>query len=300
MKKSIQDMRLTHRCLRLCVITLLLVGGCTTAPPESVAKFRQGLALVNTDSQRILLEFNSFVRDLQLDRAEKLKNLKESDLTPGLDAESVSRWNAAMEAMSLYASALATLAAPEGSTEVEESLKSLGARIVTLGPPKDAASSQEDELTQAVSHIGELIVGAAARRKALEVAREADPSVRAVLLQMANMIGSDQVTAGLRTTIWSNWTMRANEIRAEFLEPGANKRQVAAMYAMAIEGRQTSDVALSALRRALLDLADLHTAVAQGRSADASDIILSIHKEIVYAKQLLESARASESEGGVQ
>jgi hypothetical protein len=281
------------------LLGLYILGGCTTVPPESVTKFRQGLALVNTDSQRILLEFNTFIRDLQLDRAETLKNLQESDVTPGLDAESVSRWNTAMEAMSLYASALATLADSRGTTDVEESLKTLGNHIVALGPPRDAADSREDKLTQAVSHIGGLIIGAAAKRKALEVARESDSSVRAVLLQMANMIGSDQATGGLRTTIWSNWTMRANQIRVGFLAPGTNKREIAAKYAMAIESRQTSDVVLSTLRRALLNLADLHTAIAQGRTADASEIILFIQQEMVYAKQLLESARASEPNGGV-
>lgn len=276
-----------------------MLGGCSTVPPESVTKFKQGLALVNTDAQKILLEFNTFVRDLQLDRAETLNNLKESDVTPGLDAESMSRWNMAMEALSLYASALATLGDPGGAAEVEESLKSLGDRIVALSPPSDANRPGEEELTQAVSHIGGLIISAAARRKALEVARESDSSVRDVLLQMANMIGSDQATGGLRTTVWSNWTMRANQIRVDFLAPGANKRKVATMYATAIESRQTSDVVLSTLRRALLDLADLHTAIAQGRSADASEIILFIRQEISYAKQLLESARASEPNGGV-
>jgi hypothetical protein len=299
MKKSNQDVGTTHGCLRLCLIVLILAGGCPTAPPESVTKFGQGLAVVNTDARRILLEFNKFVRDIQLDRAETLKNLQESDVAPGLDAESVSRWNAAMEAMSLYASALATLTDPGGTAGTEKSLKSLGNRIVALGPPRDAASSRGDELTRAVSHIGGLIVDRAARRKALEIAREADPSVRAVLLQMANMIGRDHTTGGLRTTIWSNWTIRANQIRVDFLAPGAKKRKVAAMYATAIENRQTSDIALGTLRMALLNLADLHTAVAQGRSADASEIILFMRQEVTYAKQLLKSAQVSESEGDI-
>jgi hypothetical protein len=279
---------------------MIFLGACATTDPQSITKFKQGLSAVQTDSQTILLEFNRFIRDLQLDRAATLPNLKESDVAPGLDAESLGRWSAAVEAMSLYASALETLAAPTGAAKVEESLKSLGDRIIALNPPTDPASSKGDELNQAISHIGKLIVEAAAKRKALEIAREVDPSVRAALLQMTDMIGSGQTTGGLRTTMWSNWTTRADQLRHSFLAPGANKRQVAAMYASAIEGRQTSDVALSALRKALLDLADLHTAVAQGRSADASEIIAFLRQEVIYAKQLLESAQISKPKGGTQ
>lgn len=72
------------------------------------------------------------------------------------------------------------------------------------------------------------------------------------------------------------------------------------MYAEALEGRQTCDASLSALRKALLDLADLHTAIAQGRSADASEIVAILQQEVASAKQLLESARTSKTKGGAQ
>ena len=300
MWKLIFGVRATQWCLAFCLILIMFLGGCATADPQSVTKFKQGLSAVQTDSQTILLEFNRFIRDLQLDRAATLSKLEESDVAPGLDAESLGRWNAAVEAMSLYASALETLAAPTGVAQVEESLTSLGDRIMALSPPKDSASPKKDELNLAIGHIGKLVVEATAKRKALEIAREVDSSVRAVLLQMADMIGSGQTTGGLRTTMWSNWTMRADQFRGSFLKPGADKRQVAAMYASAIEGRQTSDVALSALRKALLDLADLHTAVAQGRSADASAIIAFLRQEVAYAKQLLESAQISKPKAGTQ
>ena len=300
MKKLIADIRVAQWRFPLCLVMMLCLGGCVATDPQSVTKFKQGLSAVQTESQTILLEFNRFIRDLQLDRAATLSNLKESDVTPGLDTDSLGRWNAAGEAMSLYASALETLAVPTGAAKVEESLKSLGDRIIALKPPKDPVGSKGEGLNQAISHIGKLIVEAAAKRKALEIAREVDPSVRAALLEMTDMIGSDQTAGGLRTTMWSNWTTRATQLQVSFLAKDANKRQVAAMYAEAVEGRQTSDVALSALRRALLDLADVHTAVAQGRSADASEIIAVLRQEVVYAKQLLESARTSKPKGGTQ
>jgi hypothetical protein len=298
MRKSFTDVHATTWRFPICLIVVMCLWACATTNPQSVTKFKQGLSAVQTESQTVLLEFNRFVRDLQLDRAATLEKLKESDVAPGLDDESVGRWNAALEAMSLYSSALETLVAPAGAAKVEESLKSLGDRIITLKVSEDTPSSKGGEITQAISHIGRLIVEATAKRKALEIAREADPSVRAALLQMADMVGGDHTTGGLRTTMWSNWTTRATQHRTSFLQPGADKRQVAAKYAAALEGRQTSDVALGALRKALLDLADLHTAVSQGRSADASEIITFLRQEVAYAKQLLESAQASKSKGG--
>lgn len=300
MRKPISDIRVIQRSFALCLVIMMLLLACATTDPQSLTKFKQGLSVVQTNSQTIIIEFNRFVRELQLDRAATLPNLKESDVAPGLDEESVGRWNAAVEALSLYASSLETLTAPTGVAKVEKSLKSLGDRIIAINPPKDPTSFKTGELNQAISHIGKLIVGAAANKKALEIAREADPSVRAVLMQMADMIGDAQTTAGLRATMYSNWTTRADQFRASFLQPNANKRQVAAMYAEALEGRQTCDASLSALRKALLDLADLHTAIAQGRSADASEIVAILQQEVASAKQLLESARTSKTKGGAQ
>jgi len=298
MKKSISEVRVTAACFPIYLVAGMFLWGCASTDPQSVTKFKQGLSTVKTGSQTIFLEFTRFDRDLKLDRAAKLANLKESDVAPALDAKSISQWHAALDALSLYASSLETLAAPTGGTKVEESLTSLGDRIIALGRSKDPTESASDELNKAVGHIGRLIVDAKAKKRALEIAREADPSVRAVALHMADMLGSDHSTGGLRTTMWSNWTTIMSEYQISFLASGADKRKVAATYSEAIEGRQASDLALDSLRGALLDLADLHSAVAQGRSEDASDTIGLLRQEVAYAKQLLESAKISNPNGG--
>lgn len=218
------------RGIKLCLFMILIAAtflSCTTTNVQSLTKFNQGLAAVQTDSQKIFLEFNNFVRELELDRAATLQNLNESDVAPGLDAESVGRWNAACEALSLYAAALESLATPTGGTKVEESLEALGERISVLSPPKGAEAAKAGALNQAIGHIGKLVVDAVAKRRALELAREADPSVRTTLLQMADMIGGDITGGGLRATLWSNWTLKADGFRQAFLEKGADKRKVA-------------------------------------------------------------------------
>ncbi len=271
---------------------------CATTDAQALAKFRQGVSAVQTDSRRLFLEFNGFVRELQLDRAATLPNLKESDVAPGLDAESVGRWNAACEALSLYASSLESLTAPAGGAKVEESLRALGGRILQLAPAKGRDAARADALNGAIGHIGRLVVEAAARKRALQLAREADPSVRATLLLMADMIGGDATNGGLRTTLWSNWTLRADGLRVEFLEKGANKRKIAAAYAEALDGRGAGDAALGALHKALLDLADLHTAAAQGRAPEASEIAASLQREVAFATTLLEAAQKDQEKRG--
>jgi hypothetical protein len=292
MRKILSATRNTPGCILLCLTAMLFLPACTTTDPQSVTRFKQGISSVQTDSQAILLKFNSFVREAQLSRVADLPNLKESDVAPGLDAGSVASWNQALEALFLYASALEVLANPAEAAKVGESLKSLGARVIALSPPKDPNVPGSDELNKAVSHIGEYLVAATAQRKALTIARAVDPNVRIALAQMADMVGSGPMTGGLRTTLWSNWTTHADEIRRGFLTTN-DKRAVAVRYAEALEGRQTSDLALGALRKALLDLADLHTAVAQGRSADAAEIIGFLRQEVAFAKQLLDSAQVS-------
>ena len=290
-----------RRGLRFCLFLVLIGVGflaCVTTDIQSMAKFKQGLSAVQTDSQMIFLEFNKFVRELQLDRAVMLQNLKESDVAPGLDAESVGRWNAACEALSLYASALESLASPTGGANVEESLKALGERISVLSPPKGADAARAGALNQAIGHIGKLVVEAVAKKRALQLAREADSPVRATLLQMADMIGGDAAGGGLRTTLWSSWTLRADGFRLAFLEKGADKRKIATAYAETLDNRQAGDAALGALHKALLDLSDLHTAAAQGRIADASEIATFLQQEVAFAKTLLETARKGNEKGG--
>ena len=298
MKKINDHRRKNHYLATLLAFAMIAFYGCATADPQSISTFKQGLSAVQTESQTIFLEYNQFVREMQLDRVEKLTSLKESDLAPGLDASSLTRWNATLEAMSLYASSLETLASPAGGAQVEQSLQALGNRIIALSPPADPGESKKDELNLAVSHIGKRIVESKARRKAMELAQDVDPSVRSTCLHMADMIGSSHTTSGLRATMWSNWTTRADGIRIQFLDPGVDKRKIAMMYAAVLDDRLSSDAALAALRQALLNLADLHTAVSQGRSADATAIIALLRQEVAFARQLLESAKVIDTQGG--
>lgn len=287
---------LAHHWRFILLIPAALLPACATTEPQSITEFKLGLSVVQTNSTAILLDFNRVVREVQLDRAVKLPKIKESDVAPGLDTQSISRWNAALEAMFLYASALEILAMPDGVSRVEDSLSSLGERVIALAPLKDAASSGNDELTQAISQMGKLIVETKAKEEASRIARDADPYVRAALLHMADMIGTDHATGGLRTMMWSNWTTYADAYRVRFPLTGENKREIAGAYAAAIEGRQASDAALGALHVALLNLADLHTAAAQGRSADASVMVALVRQEVAYAEQLFRKSGVATQE----
>jgi hypothetical protein len=80
MRKPISDIRVIQRSFALCLVIMMLLLACATTDPQSLTKFKQGLSVVQTNSQTIIIEFNRFVRELQLDRAATLPNLKESDV----------------------------------------------------------------------------------------------------------------------------------------------------------------------------------------------------------------------------
>lgn len=272
--------------LALCCAMLLV--GCATVDKTSMTKFQEGVATVRQNSQALFLDYNAFVREMQLERAVNLSRLTESDVAAGLDAESQARWSTALDALALYASSLQLLASPSSGEGVQANLTNLGNRIIALAPSPGGGAQAANE---AIGHLGNIIVQQAANAKALEVARTADPAVRNVLGHMADMVGSDHAS-GLRGTMWSNWTTKSTGHQVRFLAPGADKRKVAAEYAQALDSRQAHDTSLAALRASLLDLADLHTAAAQGRTADAETIVATLRQEVAFARQLVSTATA--------
>lgn len=275
----------------------LSFAGCATPDPESLSSFREGLSAVQKESHAVFLEVNRAARKTQLDRAETLPMIRESDVAPALAPAAIAEWNRALEALAAYASSLEILSSSGDGADVEASVGKLGVRIQALVP---AAPKATDELAKAVGRLGNLLTQAVAGAVARDVMRDADPDVRDVLTRLADMIGRDTAGGGVRTTVWANWTLLADGTRAAF--PGAEaakKRRVAETYAEQLEKRDAADAALAALRQSLLDLADAHTAASQGRAADAGRMVALLREQVAYASKLLKSARGAD-EGGAK
>jgi hypothetical protein len=276
------------------VLFILVHGGtgCRSPDPGSLSSFKHGLSVVGEQSIALFRDVNDVSRQAQLDRVETQTMLKESDVAPALDAESIGRWNRGIEALSAYASSLEVLSSPEHGEGIEKSVEGLGGRITALAaaPPENA-----DEVTKAIGHLGKLIVNARAGAAALEVMQKADRDVRSVLTHMGSMIGDGPTEGGVRTTVFSNWTTLADGTRAQFPQAApSEKRSIAEKYADELRARAAADAALAAVRKSLLDLADVHTAASQGRTADASEMVAFLREEIAFAGELLKSAREHE------
>ena len=265
---------------RLLCLFLILVAGCAAPSRESLSSFREGLSAVQKESREVFLDVNRTARKAQISRVGTLTMLKESDVSPALDPASLAQWNRALEALSAYASALEILADPKSGDGVEESVGKLGRRIEAMGPGTD-------ELTKAVAGLGGVLTRSVAGHAAREAMLDADPHVRDVLTRMADMIGDGPEAGGVRTTVWAAWTLFADEARKGFPESASHEKHVIAQtYASRLESRDEADAALAAVRRALLDLADAHTAASQGRTIDAERMVAFLRKQVAHAAKI--------------
>ncbi len=274
------------RFLFLQIIIFLFISNCATTDIHSLNAFREGLLVFDSESRILFAEFNRIVRALQLDRAAGLSNISESDFTPGIAPQALRNWNMAVQTLTLYASSLEILASPSASVQVEKSLKTLGERIAALKEQNAGTESGHNGFSHAISRIGMHVIHGSARTKALEIARNANPDVREILFYMSDMIGGPD-SGGLRMIMWSNQTTYADQYRAAFLEKNADKRDIASRYVTALERRESIDMALDALGKTLIALADLHTAASQGRHADSRAIIAGLRHEISHTRKWL-------------
>jgi hypothetical protein len=273
---------------------LLAFAGCATSVDRpSLSGFKHGLSTVESHSASRLREVNEICRRAQMERIEKLEGMvKETDVAPALDAESLASWNRALEALAAYASSLEVLSAPERGVEVEKSAIALGKRIHAMAPKEEPHAAA---MGAAIGRLGNLIVTSWSNHAALDLMKRADPDVREVLTEMAAMLGDGTATAGVRATIWASWTALAAETRKGFLEAkGPEKRSIARRFAAALDKRAASDAALASVRKELLDLADAHTALSQGRVADALETIANIREQIQFSTALLKGVAETE------
>ena len=130
-----------------------------------------------------------------------------------------------------------------------------------------------------------------ASSKAKEVMAESNGAVAEVLGQMARMIADESGadTTGVYATVHSAWTLKADEIRVEFLtapSPDA-KRAVAERYVAVLQSRDAADSALMGLRASLFELAAAHSRAAAGGTMDTAALIANVREQTAFFRALL-------------
>jgi hypothetical protein len=268
---------------------VLALGGCASTPQKPIADWHDAVVAVQGQSTTVFRSTNDLIRETQIRRAGTLAALKESDFQPGLDAESLAVWDRAFDSLAQYSAALTTLLNPELAAGVGASTQLLGEQIATTA--KSDILTKRPGLASALGKLGAKLTSLAAGAKARDIMAEANPAVNEVLAQMARMIYDDSggIASGVYPTVHADWTLRADEIRAEFLtaqSPDA-KRSVATRYAATLEKRDAADSALLGLRASITELAAAHGRAALGAPMDTAALIGNVREQTAFVKGLL-------------
>ena len=280
----------TAHLIALVLLPLTLVaGGCATAPQKPIADWHDAVLATQAQSATTFRSVNGLVRESQVRRAGNLDRIKESDFQAGLDPDSLATWDRAFDALAKYSAALSTLLGPDLSAGVGASTKQLGESIASTA--KSDLLTKRPGLSTALGSLAEKLTAQVASGKAKDVMAESNATVAEVLGQMARMIADDSGadTTGVYATVHSAWTLRADEIRLEFLSapsPDA-KRAVAERYVAALQSRDAADSALMGLRASLFELAAAHSRAAAGGPMDTAALIANIREQTAFFKALL-------------
>jgi hypothetical protein len=274
-----------------------LVCGCATTTQKSVTDWHDAVVAVREQSATTFRGVNDLVREAQLKRAADLANLKEDDFHPGLDAKSIATWNRALDNLAAYGASLSALLSPGLASGVGDSTKQLGASIATSS--KSTVFQQQPGLSSALGKLGAKLASLSAAQSAQSVMAQTNSAITEVLDQMARMINDDSsgMETGILQTVHADWTSRAADVRAAFLDAKtpADKRDLAAQYAALLEKRDAADAALLGLRGALLELAVAHSRAAAGGSMDTSALIASIREQTAFFKGLLQDLKPAKT-----
>ncbi len=278
-----------------CVAILIaFVGaGCRNVDRAEVASWREAVATTSTQSSVTFDATNELVRDSRRQWLLVQPELLESNLRPGLDAKSIARWNAALRALTEYASAVEVLLAPETSAAVGASAKGVSERIGAAA--NTSVLKADGALSKAVGRIAERIADAAAKGAARDLMLEADADVRVMLNQMSDMLllEREDVRAGVVVTVETTWNTELAQIEEEFrvATTSAARGPILDRYIQTMARRDRATGALMSLRGALLNLASAHSAAANGRVGDVNSVIEQMRNDIAAMRSLIAAIR---------
>jgi hypothetical protein len=201
----------------------------------------------------------------------------------------VAAWNRMFDVLEAYARHLASLHGRDSARAVEDSLGGLATQFkvtaANLGSDGGISARPAALLTEATT----ALLRAKARRRAGEVAEQADSAMRRIFESLAEEIGSSD-TQGLRRTVREHLRVREARATAQFADATApeERRQITTKFIDLLRRRDQQDQLLAALRGTFLTLADAHTALARGRAAEVSGAVEFIGAELQHTRELQE------------
>jgi hypothetical protein len=281
------------RCAFL-LAALLVLTGCKTVPSEQLAAFSSGVSAARNQSQEAFAAVNEMIADVSLDYAAEQKHLTEASFAAGLDEASLQVWDQVFQHLGAYAQHLADLTSPTVGKEFEDETVNLSGNLKNFGEHlKDAdvvakVPQIDPSIATGFAKLGGLLIRMRAQGQARKVINEIDPEVGRILRGMADTVGAS-ATNGIRGTVTSHWTQLLTRPKLQFLEQTNNipaRRQIATEFRDLLQRRTAQDLTLLSLRRSLLQLAELHHALAQGQSWTAQSAAAAIMAEIQQTREL--------------
>ncbi len=274
------------------VLGVCVLAGCRGVAREDVVSWREALKVATEQSRATFEATNEQVDRSRFAWLVKQPAISEELVRPALDGASVARWNAALRALTDYATAIELLLAPETSAEVGESVRAVGGHIGDAANTR--AIKSDGPLSVAIGRISERLVQVNAGSTARQIMLEADPDVRAVLKQLSDMLLLERgdVRAGVVETIRVTRNNEIATIEEEFRDAPTQERwAVTERYIGALRRRDQSVLVVLSLRDALQSLAATHALVASGRPADARGIVEQMRRDLSEVRALIQTSR---------
>lgn len=252
-----------------------------------LAAFSQGVGKVHAQADLAFARANAVSRQAAIDVfvASRRPGLSERAFPPALEHDDVVAWDAALDDLQRYGDLLATLLDGGRGRRTSGAAAALGRELAD-----GAARARIDPGVGAgFAALAGILVDARAASSARGIMRAADPSVRRLLLAMADAIGRDR-TQGVQGTVWSNWTAATGGVRDQYApaaEKGdeARQRALVADYLAALDRRDADLRSLSSLRASLISLADAHAAAAAGSAPGQMAVLEAIDRRLVEARR---------------
>ena len=269
--------------------TLGALAGCGTVDTTSATAFGSAATATGQQADTAFAQVNSIASQSVIANAAQQPGLSEANFLEVLPPSSVSQWDNTFSAMAAYAQALNALSA-SGNAE--------GGANAVGGLATEIQAHTNSQTLPGLSAAFVAIAGAVEKAKddhdARQVAQTVDPQVQAIVLSMANAIGSSSQT-GIRGTVYGNYaTSVLAPLQMSFSTASAqDKVSLAKQFAAALDQRNAADLQLVSLRSSILALGTAHHALVTKSSDDFATALATINQQLALAQKAYSDVKAA-------
>jgi hypothetical protein len=269
------------------IFLAMVLAGCKTVNSSAASKFATGVLEVRSQADTALTTAATLTRNEGLAYVAAQPTLSETDFVETPPGDVIAAWDDALFTLENYALNLAALSSPDAVKNFDAAATNLlGQFTLTAGQLGQNSLQTSPEvsasLAAAFATVGHLIVLESAQASAHRISLATDVQIGNILTLLAQEIGSDHESVGLRTTIYRTWNAKKDGLTGDFLrakDPAA-KRAVAQQYADILAEREEEDRALLGLQRSLVALKDAHHALAEGDPALVASSLAIVSNEL--------------------